>query len=368
MDSKTGYRLRLTLGLLLIIAAVMTMVYRDRDGSSQPYQLAQRDDGMYLMTGETMGRIPYRILAWPGDLEGRRLRYAFGGAHQALDRVNRVMSAYLPDSDLRRVNEAKAGKAVVVDGELFKLLLIARDQSEATDGAFDPTARKLFRTWSSAGKADRLPTDAELAAAREDGGWDKVTLNEADHSVTKSVDGLQIDLGAIAKGYAVDRAAAALKEAGIAGALVEVGGEVRIFGANPPWEQWAIAVQHPFDLDDKTGAPFLCGALSLTDRSVATSGNYRRFSEIGGKRYSHIIDPRTGQPADAVPSVTVIAADCMTADAWSTSLSVLGEAGLKKVEAIDNLEAMLIIGDADAPRVVATSGFDQYVDVKIELE
>ena len=132
-------------------------------------------------------------------------------------------------------------------------------------------------------------------------------------------------------------------------------GSIHQVGAALDGDSWKIGITNPFDPDK------LCGRLALREGAVATSGNYRRFSVIDGKRYSHILDPRTGRPTDAAASVTVIAPDCTTADVWATALSVLGTEGLKKVEAIDGLEAMMIVGTPDDHRIEMTSGFKEYL-------
>jgi thiamine biosynthesis lipoprotein len=134
---------------------------------------------------------------------------------------------------------------------------------------------------------------------------------------------------------------------------VEVGGEVAVFGLAPTGGEWSIGIQNPF-------APGICGVLRLDDRAMATSGNYEQFFTVDGKRFSHIIDPRTGRQADLpapVASATVVAPDCMSADGWATALSVLGEKGLELIEARPGVEAMLILGNETDYKIVQTSGF-----------
>ena len=318
--------------------------------------------------GLTMGRIPFKIVGvWPMR---RRVRIerdeagvslALREAREALDRVNEVMSTYRGDSGLSRLNAAAAGEPVEVDADLLEVLTAARRLTSLTGGAFDPTGRPMFELWKSAGKNDRIPTDVEIAEARELSGWDKLAVNQADRTAVKSVTGLAVDLGGIAKGYAVDRAIDRLKRLGLRGGLVEVGGEVRVFGLSPDAAEWLIGIQHPFHLTDEQGRPKLWARLAMSEGAAATSGNYRRFSTIRGERYSHIIDPRTGRPAGLVASVTVIAKDCMTADAWATALSVLGPEALARIEAVDGAEAMMILGEPGRHQQRSTSGFSRYV-------
>jgi len=369
--------IRLIVGLALIVGAGVLIVHRARHGAVEPaspmdptgdsaaeaadtpYRYRWLDDGVLWAGGSTMGRIPWEVQICPGQIDRDRAEQAAGDCFEALERVNRVMSAYLPDSGVARLNNAAAGQAVALDRELFDLLEVARRHTQLTDGAFDPTARRLFRHWKASGKTDRLPTDAELADLRGQAGWDRLHLNRAGHTATKAVGALEVDLGAIAKGYAVDQIVSAMQAAGVAGGLVEVGGEVRVFGASPRGRHWILGIRHPFEA--ALGHGSMCGKLKVADRAVATSGNYFRYTKIQGKRYSHIVDPRTGRPVDAVPSVTVIADDCTTADIWATALSVLGPEGLAKIEAIEWREAMMITGNRSAAQAVSTSGFDAYL-------
>jgi thiamine biosynthesis lipoprotein len=174
----------------------------------------------------------------------------------------------------------------------------------------------------------------------------------------KLVDGVELDLGALAKGYAADQAAAVLAAAAeTTGGMVNLGGDLRCFGLSPRGGPWRVGIRHPFGEGN-------CGVLELTDAAVATSGDYYRYFEIAGRRYSHIFDPRTGRPARNTPSVTVVSLpaagrppSAAQADAWATALSVLGPAGLKKLAARPGLHAMIVVGDPDAHQVHMTEGF-----------
>ncbi|MGB2822575.1 MAG: FAD:protein FMN transferase, partial [Phycisphaerae bacterium] len=201
------------------------------------------------------------------------------------------------------------------------------------------------------GKARRLPTDAEVASARSASGWDRIEL--LDGAARKAIDGAGSGLGGIAKGYAIDRAIEAIRTAGCTGGLVDVGGDIRCFGLSPRGGLWRVAVRDPFDA--RSDAFF--GTLELTDLAVCTSGNYERYSEIDGKRYSHIIDPRTGRPVDLAPSVTVVAPAAAVADGWATALSVLGPEGLSLLDPNSGIEAMIVVGGPQDYTVHQTPGF-----------
>ncbi len=274
-------------------------------------------------------------------------------ARAELDAVNRLMSTYDPSSELSRFNAAPAGQDVPLSPATLEVMRFGQELAERTGGAFDITMRPLGVLWSEAGKAGRVPDDSAIVEMLRRVGYRRLQVGEK--SARKRVDGLEVSLDAIAKGYAVDHAIGRLRGARLAGGLVEVGGDLACFGAGPQ-----VVVQSPWD---ESARLMRLRVLNL-DRGLAvcTSGNYRRFVTIGQRRYSHIIDPRTGRPADAVPSVTVIAPDTMTADGWATALSVLDiETGRKLIASEPGVEAMWVTGSPDAPRFHYTPGFRRYV-------
>jgi thiamine biosynthesis lipoprotein len=164
----------------------------------------------------------------------------------------------------------------------------------------------------------------------------------------KRASAARVDLGGIAKGYAIDRAAALLQSAGLSGGVVDVGGDMKCFGQPPDGSAWEMDIKDPFE----EGA---MAVLQLGGGAVCTSGNYARFSVIEGKSYSHIVDPRSGRPAEAIPSVTVVAPDALTADVWATALSVLGEEGLALLP--EGVDALMIVGPQNAYQLLCTAGF-----------
>ena len=234
-----------------------------------------------------------------------------------LDDVNRLMSDYRADSEIGRLNAAAPGEVIELSPETFHCLRRSLEIAEASGGAFDVTCRPLIMVWREAAKAGRLPTDEELTTVRRLVGSANLLLDAEKPGAARLLDGVQVDLGAIAKGYALDLAAEAMTKVGAVGVLVDIGGDVLAVGVNRFGKPWRVGVQHPF----QTG---IFKVLELSDKAVATSGIQQRFFEVEGKRYSHIIDPRAGRPAEQAPSVTVIAADGLTADAWATVFSVLG--------------------------------------------
>jgi thiamine biosynthesis lipoprotein len=277
----------------------------------------------------------------------------FDDAVGELRRVEALMSAHLDASELSRLNAAPAGPDVPLSDELLALLKLSRTLAAQSGGAFDVTCLPIIRAWKDAASAGRIPTGAEIAAALDATGWGRFELGDA--GARKSADAAGIDLGGIAKGYGIDLAAERLIASGASGGLVDVGGDIRCFGRREDGGNWQIGIQSPFD----PGEPELIATLTVADEAVCTSGNYRRFSEIGGKRYSHIVDPRTGLPADVTPSVTVIAPTATVADAWATALSVLGADGLKLLPAESHVEAALVLGGPGDFEFVTTPGFSR---------
>lgn len=271
---------------------------------------------------------------------------AVAEAEAALRAVEAEMSAFIEGSPISRLNRAPAGQAVRLPPAVLEVLRASAAAARATDGAFDVTCRPLLELWRAAGKSGRAPDPAEVAAARTRSALGALELGAT--TATKAAPGLEVDLGGIAKGYAIDQATARMLAAGASAGLVDVGGDLRVFGAPPRADRWDVRVRSPF------GEGTLV-TLRVPPSAVCTSGDYFRYVVIGGRRYSHIVDPRTGYPTTPVHSATVIAPDAMSADVWATALSVLGEPGLRRLPA--GHEALLVLGEPAAPRAVATAGF-----------
>jgi thiamine biosynthesis lipoprotein len=250
-----------------------------------------------------------------------------------LDAVVGEMSHWLPSSDLCRFNRAESGSWHLLPPAFFSVLSYALAVAADSDGAYDPAAGTLVNLWGF-GPLDRdrdsgqavppLHTVKTLAAGAA---WRRILLDRATCRAFQP-GGAVLDFSSIAKGYGVDSVARYLERQGIRHYLVEVGGELRGAGMKPDGQPWWVMLEQPAaDVDQ-------C-LLALHGLAVATSGDYRRYFEQGGSRYSHTLDPRTGFPiSNGVAAVSVIHRDCMTADAWSTALTVMGaEQGLRLAEA-----------------------------------
>ncbi len=286
---------------------------------------------------------------------GEHVPAALDAAEEALRAAEMRMSTYIELSELSKLNAADAGPLPQLSPPLAEVLAFARRMHVPTAGAFDPTCLPVFRLWAEAGGQDRLPSDADLAAARALCGWDKWPADAG--GLRKTVAGAGIGLGGVAKGWAIDRAVEAMQDAHVAGGLVDVGGDIRCFGPSPAARPWVLAIRNPFIKARPGEDPNYFGTVEVSAGAVCTSGNYMRFSEIGGRRYSHIVDPRTARPVEIAPSVTVVAPTAAEADAWATALSVLGPAGLDRLDPNGGVEAMLVVGGPKDYRIHRTDGF-----------
>jgi thiamine biosynthesis lipoprotein len=286
-------------------------------------------------------------------------------AQAAFDRQRRIdelMSYHNADSELNRVNRRAFGEPVQVGADTFEVLRRAKAFSELSGGAFDVTIGALGDLWRRAGDANQPPTDAEIAAAQSKTGYEKLRLDPDARTVRFAVEGMKLDLGGIAKGYAIDKSVEAMKQGGAVGGMVDIGGDVLCFGAPPPGkESWAVGLQDPTVAPDDLAANKLLLILKVTDAAVTTSGDYRRFTEVQGERQSHIMDRESGRGAGKLVSVTIIAPDAAAADALATAVSVLGaEKGLALIEQVPNTEAILIPNQKD-PQPVFSTGARAYV-------
>jgi thiamine biosynthesis lipoprotein len=238
-----------------------------------------------------------------------------------LNEVDQRMSMFRPESELSAFNRAPGDTAVRLSDALYSVLAAADRTSRWSNGAFDVTVAPLVERWGFGTRAVReVPAAAAVAAERGHVDWRSLSLDDARLSVTKRQAGVQIDLGGIAKGYGVDRAATALEAHGVTDYMLEVGGEVRTRGVNAAGETWRIGIEEPDAMPQRAR-----WVVPLSGRAMATSGDYRNYFLEDGQRYSHEIDPLAGAPIrHSLCSVTVVADDCMRADALATALIVLG--------------------------------------------
>ena len=279
-------------------------------------------------------------------------------AFDELTGVDDMMSDYKAESELSRVNKNAFDEPVKVSGALMEVLLAAVEYSRQTGGAFDVSVGPVVDLWRQAERDGQKPTDEQLAAAKAKVGYENLILDTQALTVRFRVEDMRLDLGGIAKGYAIDRAAEAMRGNGALGGMIDVGGDICCFGAAPgpgTRENWVIGLQDP---GSDAG---LLVKLKLTDTAVATSGDYRRFVLIGDDRFSHIINPKTSTATGRLSSVTIIAPTAMQADALATAVSVMGhEKGMELIESLPEAEAILIRTEA-MDELLTTSGAQRYI-------
>ena len=293
-----------------------------------------------VLAGEALGTT--WTLKVSGALSGDRSDQLRAAVEQALDDVDRSMSTFREDSELMGVNRSEGIEPVALTPMLHRVLAEALDIGYATGGAFDVTVAPLVNAFGFGPDKRRVPPDAQtLASLAPKIGADKLELTA--QGLTKAHSEVEVDLSAIAKGYAVDLVVERLEEAGAENLLMEVGGEIVARGVNPRGEVWRLGIERPSETERTVHE-----VVSLKDAAMATSGDYRQYYEVDGQRVSHLIDPRTAAPiTHALASVTVIATRCSTADAWATALSILGpEEGLDRAEAL-RIPAYFIVRQDD---------------------
>ncbi len=248
-----------------------------------------------------------------------RAERAAAAAIADVERIEAKYSRYRDDSLTTRINRAAGGAPVAIDAETAALLAYAERCHAQSGGLFDLTSGVLRRAWDFRRQPPELPAEKVLADALALVGWAEVEWSE--HAIRLPRAGMEIDFGGIGKEYAADRMATILIEHGIAHGLVNLGGDVRAIGSQPNGAPWRVGIKHPRE-EERTIA-----SVELVDGAVATSGDYERFFEIGGRRYCHILDPRSGMPVTHWQSVSVVAPLCIVAGSCSTIAMLMEAAG-----------------------------------------
>jgi thiamine biosynthesis lipoprotein len=289
----------------------------------------------YTFTEPHMGT-QFQVVVYAAD-EAAAKRAA-KAAFARVAELDGIMSDYKPASELMRLCQKAGGEPVPVSEELFFVLSRAQDVARRSEGAFDVTVGPVVQLWRRARKTREMPDAKELARARELVGYEKLRLDDRKRTVQLTKPGMRLDLGGIAKGYAADEALAVLKKDGLTRALVAAGGDIAAGDPPPDATGWKVGMA---SLQDPDGKPIQ--HLLLSNAAISTSGDSEQFVEIGGKRYSHIVDPRTGIGLVGRMSVTVVARQGITADSLTKTVCVLGkERGLALIEATEGASAMIV--------------------------
>jgi len=256
-------------------------------------------------------------------------------------------SIFKQESEISKLNKYKKLK---VSSDLLNVIKKAIYISEITDGAFDITCKPIIDLYKEKSKENKTPAEKEIEEVLKNVGWRKIKIK--DDFVILS-DNMEIDLGGIAKGYIVDKTFQFLKSNGIKNGLINAGGDIYCWGFNEKGEKWKIGIENPFE-EGK-----IIGIFEITDKGIATSGNYKRYLEIKKKKIGHIINPKTGLPTgENIASVTVIANDCTIADGFATGIFVLGiEKGLKVINKLKDVECLIIDKNR---KIYTSSGFPKF--------
>jgi FAD:protein FMN transferase len=263
---------------------------------------------------------------------------AVKAAFQRIADLDAIMSDYRSTSELMRLCQKTGGDPVPVSDDLFRVLERSQEVAGLSDGAFDVTVGPVVRLWRQARRSHEMPDPKELAQARELVGYKNIRLDAKNRTVQLLKPGMRLDLGGIGKGYAADAALTTLKEHGVTQALVAAGGDIAVSESPPGADGWTIGIAPLLDPDAKPSR-----YLVLHDAAVSTSGDSEQYLEIHGKRYSHIVDPRTGIGLVDRMSVTVVAPHGLIADPMTKAVSVLGpERGLAIIDATDEVAALVV--------------------------
>ncbi|MBP5463894.1 MAG: FAD:protein FMN transferase, partial [Treponema sp.] len=245
----------------------------------------------------------------------------YGRIAGRLEEIDDSFSVNKEQSSISRINRAAGKKRVIVGSDVFFVIRSDLDFAERSWGAFDPTIGPLVALWRISSDHPRVPSRDEIAAVLTLVDWHKLSLNESDTSVFLEKEGMTLDLGGIAKGYAADEIVRILREQKVKRAIIDLGGNIYVFGMKADGSAWKVGVKNPAD----EGATVASVLTLQGNMSVVTSGNYERYFVSGGQRYHHIIDPKTGYPCEnSVASVTIVSPSSMEADAMSTSAFLMG--------------------------------------------
>ena len=335
------------------IASLEKIKYGYEDGTGQKQELK-----LFKKASLSMGTVFEATIYAPDKYVAEK---TFNDVFQEINRLDYLMSNYKKESVLSELNKNASAEPANCNKELASVIEQSLQYSDITDGAFDITIGPLMKKWGFFKKQGRIPNKEELESVLESVSYKNIIIEEKtikslakNPGTVKTVffknPDTRIDLGGIGKGYAVDRAVSVLKQNGISSALINFAGNIYTFGTPPGKDSWVIGLQHPRESEG------LLGTFEIKDKAVSTSGDYEKFFTIEGKRYSHIIDPRTGHPVKGIVSVTIVTDNATRADALSTGVFVLGlEKGMALIEKLPDVEGIIIYEDADSKLSTKTS-------------
>ena len=312
---------------------------------------------MLTLSGITMGTV-YEIKVNSPKAIKTRDQIQLGVA-RVLDHIDKSMSTYNPDSELSKINQNRSSSWLPVSADLYQVLDDAIKISNLTNGAFDITVGPLVNLWGFGPeqKDKTIPSEQDIRSRLANTGYHNLALRSDPRSVSKKLPDMYIDLSGIAKGYGVDKVAEFLEGLGFLNYLVDIGGEVRVRGINPEGIPWKIGIERPV-----AGQRSVQRVIPLRSIAMATSGDYRNFFEVNGKRYSHTIDPKTGRPVTHnLDSVTVLNPSTAIADALATGLLVLGPTSAPELAVKHGIAAYFIVRTRDGYEEHETKAFTNLI-------
>jgi FAD:protein FMN transferase len=292
--------------------------------------------GQHVYTKKTyMLGSPFEMTVVASDsLQGN---FFINNAILEVKRIENLISDWIPSSQISNVNSNAGLMPVSVDREVFELVERAIKISKLTNGAFDISYASMDKIWKFDGSMKEMPSEEAIKKSVAKVGYQQIILNEEATTIFLQNKGMKLGLGGIGQGYIADRIKALLVESGCKSGIVNVSGDIFAWGKQPDGKPWTVAIVNPIN-KNKVFATF-----PLEDSAVETSGSYEKFVTFNGKRYSHIIDPRTGYPASGIVSVSVFAKTTELADALATGIFVLGvEVGLNLINQINGIECIIV--------------------------
>lgn len=263
-------------------------------------------------------------------------------AIEEIQRIEKLISSWDKNSQTSLINTNAGIASAEVDKELFDLIYRAIKISKLTDGAFDISYASMDRIWKFDNSMKEMPSDEKIKASVAKVGYQNIVLDKEKSTVFLTQKGMKIGFGAIGKGYAADKAKSLLMSKGVLAGIINASGDMSTWGKQPDGSEWKVAITNPLN---KNNAFAL---LPVIDKAVVTSGNYEKYVIFEGKRYSHIIDPRTGYPSTGIVSATVFAPQAELADALATSVFVMGiEIGLNRINQLAGIECIIVDDKGD---------------------
>lgn len=323
----------------------MSLMYRSMIGALCALTLAcSKNPEMSKITGYAQGTTYNLTFELPADTNVPLSRIE-DAVNEELARMDLVLSNYRDDSQIEQFNDQQSTDPVEVDAEMVDLVEIARVIHRASNGCYDLTIKPLFDLWGFKNDVFNPPSDDALAVTLANVGLDNLETVDATH-LRKKIPNLRIDVSSIGQGYAVERIVKLLEQYGVHNYLVEIGGELKVQGKKTNGEAWRIALEKPLPNERKMHK--IVSFDSGKPMSLIGSGTYRHFFDENGKRYSHILDARSGKPVEHnTVSVTILHPDATLGDAWSTAFSCLGSREGLKVANAENLPVLFIDQDGD---------------------